>query len=445
MMIKSRSIFFLIFLCTFFEVLDLNAQRFNDLKLSPFYNVNFKKDNSRQIKPIRDLFLKYNLVLLAESTHYDGATIDAQCMIMKELIDSGVINTIYTESSWLNAETIMSILLKEGKSGVEKAKKYAASGELIDWIDNDFWDYLTTKIIERKVRLVGFDIETTAWPLMEELFNEALSKIPELNLMDSIKKSELKEQYTHFENFVQLMSFSGEQYENHREFIKRVKKYYADIGDQHREHEWEIIESYLYWIYNRQFSSPETKYEVLYKGKYNINISYFNSIRDSIMAKIFIDDYSTNRNMKAIIKTSSYHALTNYKENSQIGNVFVGKNVHIFNDILNQQIPGQIYSICFVASSGEWGLDFMGKMDTRKIKVPKKSFEYFFKKSESPYFFSSFLESFDRSTSFIMKVVFQKPILAKWAQIFSGVFYIKEMYPIKYLYPEKHQIKNIIQ
>ncbi len=437
-MLKTRYIFILILICSFLRINICCSQDFNSLKLSPFYNLDYHADNSKQIKPIRDLFLNYDLVLLAESTHYDGATIDAQCMIMKELIDSGIINTIYTESSWLNAEMIMSILLKEGKAGAAKAKKYAASGELINWIDNDFWQYLINKIVERKVRLVGFDIETNSGILVENLFNEIEPKILKLKLLDSLNVNELKDEYYHFEKFVQLMSFTKEQYQKHSTFVKIVREYYKNVGDERRMQQWSMIESYFFWIYNRQFYKPETKYQELYKNTFNINISYFNSIRDSIMADIFMKDYNGNKNIKAIIKTSSYHALRNFKDNSPIENLYVGKNVYIFNDVLNKKFTKKIYSICFVASSGKWGLNFLGNKDVKKIIVPKKSLEYHFKKIEYPFFFSNFQDSFDINSSFTMKLVFQKAIQAKWAKIFSGVFFIKQMYPIKYLYLEKH-------
>ncbi len=440
-MLKLNHIF--IFIYSFFIINISYGQDFNSLKLYPFYNLDYKKDNSKAIKPIRDLFLRYNLVLLAESTHYDGATIDAQCMIMKELIDSGIINTIYTESSWLNAETIMTILLKEGKAGVVKAKKYATSGEMINWVDNDFWEYLTDKIIERKIRLVGFDIETNSTTLTKELFDEAQSNVIKQRLMDSVSVDELKEQYSNFDELVQLMSFSKEQYKKHNTFIKVAKEYYKTVGDERKLYQWTIMENYFFWIYHRQFSNPETEYQVLYKNTFNINISYFNSIRDSIMADIFINDYSANKNVKAVIKTSAYHSLRNFIYNSPIENLYIGKKVHVFNDILNKKLTDSIYSICFVASSGKWGLNLLGNEDTKKIRAPKKSLENYFKKSDYPFFFSNFLDSFDINSNFIMKVVFQKAIKAKWAQIFSGVFFIKEMYPVKYLYPEKHMFKNV--
>ena len=424
--------------CSFFAATICYCQGFENLKLSPLNNINYQQNNSEQIKPFRELFSKYNLVLLAESTHFDGATIDAQCMIMKELIDSGIINTIYTESSYLNAEKIMSILLKEGEAGIPKAKMYAASGELIYWIENDFWKYLTGKIILGKVRLVGFDIETSSPTLIRELYNEVQSNIFERKLMDSVSLFKLSVWYTHFDYFVELMSFPKEQYQEHCNFIKLVKEIYRNENNKIREQQWTLIESYLYWIYHRQFSDHETQYANLYRNQQNINISYFNSIRDSIMADIFMNDYNTHKSVKAIIKTSSYHALRNFRNNSPIENLYIGKEVAVFNDILNQKMEDKIYSICFVASDGNWGLNYPGrKPQLKKISPPKESLESYFRNCKYPFFFSSFEDSVTLNSSFIMRVVFNKPIQAKWAKIFSGVFFIKEMYPLNYLDTDK--------
>jgi erythromycin esterase-like protein len=165
--------FVILNLFLFLEVNDTNAQTknaFAKLNLFPFTNINWKLDNSAQIKPIKELFSRYDLVLLSESTHYDGATLDAQNMIIKELIDSAVINTLYIETSSLNAENIMHILRSGAKDAKLKAKNYCASGDLINWVENDFWDYLAGKIMDRKIDLVGLDIETNSSLLVQELY-----------------------------------------------------------------------------------------------------------------------------------------------------------------------------------------------------------------------------------------------------------------------------------
>lgn len=423
----------------------LIGQNFNNLQLFPFSNILFTANNSSEIKPIRNLFQSYDLVLLAESTHYDGATLDAQCMIMKELIDSGEINTIYLESSWLNSEKIMSILLNEGKSGISRAKKYASSGEFINWIDNGFWNYLAEKIIEHKVRIVGFDIETNSWTLIHELFTEAKGRIVQDRSFDSLNMKSIEQCFFNFETLSETMHFKRTVYNDQMKFITRVRKMYSEKEDSLREYQWSLIEKYFYWIYNRQFLVKEDNYNVLYKDPANMNISLFNSIRDSIMAEIFLKDFLNKKNTKAIIKTSSYHALRNYESEIGIQNVFIADKVFTFNTILSKMLPNKIFSICFISSSGKWGLNFLGnKGGTKKIEISRYGIEAFFKERKEDFFFSSFKDShgFDSNTEFVMKVVFQRNIKAKWAQIFSGFFFIREMYPVKYLYPDRHQFNN---
>jgi erythromycin esterase-like protein len=83
---------------------------FNRLTIHPIATLSLKEINYSQIEPFENILSNNDILILSEGGHADGATYDAQCMIIKGLIDRGKINTVYTESSWLNIEKISSIL-----------------------------------------------------------------------------------------------------------------------------------------------------------------------------------------------------------------------------------------------------------------------------------------------------------------------------------------------
>jgi erythromycin esterase-like protein len=425
----------------FLEINDTNAQTenaFAKLNLFSFTNINWKLDNSVQIKPIKELFSSYDLVVLSESTHYDGATLDAQNMIIKELIDSGIINTLYIETSSLNAENIMHILRSGAKDAKLKAKNYCASGDLIGWVENDFWDYLAAKIMDKKIDLVGLDIETTSDLLVQELYGEAL-KLPEISKLknsDSLKFAYLDKSYSDISFFSYDLNFSESEYQRHVSFITTVLAEYKKSNNERRYNQWDLIQKYFYWIYERQYAVTEKNYNDLVFSSKSINS--FHSVRDSIMAGIFFKDYNKRKNVKAIVRIFAYHALRNYKESTTFEETSLVKGTHILGEILNNKIGNKMYSICFVAGSGEWGSNILGRKNLTKVKPKKGSFEKFFRNKEHPYFFTDLQSSVIKDDEFLMEVVFQKAIRAKWGQIFSGLFYIKKMYPTSYLHLEKH-------
>jgi erythromycin esterase-like protein len=409
---------------------------FDKLALFPIKNVNWRLDNSQNIDPIKSLFKKYNVIVLAESQHMDGTTIDAQCMFIKELIDAGIINTLYLESSTLNAQIIMKILREEGVNGISKAKKYAESGDYLFWIESGFWEYLANKIIEKKIDLVGVDIETTSPALVKDMIDETryLPSVDKLFKKDSIAFYKIRNIFWFFIDFQQKLIYPLDKFKIDTSFIANVITDYNAVNNTLKVRQWRIMAKYLYWIYQRQFKVKEKVFNDIFKNP--LGVTKFYSIRDSIMAEIFLEDYTKRKNVKAILSMSAYHSMKNMESSKILWQDFVGEKTHIMNDILNKTLPNQIYNVCFVAASGEWGSRFAdGESEVVKIKAPKKSLEKYFENKENDLFFTDLQGSAINEEEFCMQVVYKKPIVAKWAKIFSGLFFIRKMYPLFYNRP----------
>src|SRR5688572_21035659 len=91
----------------------------SSLKIYPIRNVSWKQVDSLSLQIIESTLNNNNILVLAEQNHGDGSSYDAQCMLLKGLIDSEKIQSIYIESSWLNCEKIMSLLRDSGRTAIQ--------------------------------------------------------------------------------------------------------------------------------------------------------------------------------------------------------------------------------------------------------------------------------------------------------------------------------------
>lgn len=434
---ESRKLRVLIVLMTFSCLLG-NSQVSSDfatLKVFPMNTLDWKQENSKQIVPIKNLFLENNIVILSENTHFDGAVRDAQCMILKELIEAGTINTVYLESSWLNINKINTILREKGIDSIEQTLQYCKSQDLQYWNNNGFWNFLAEKIVEGKIELVGFDIGGANASLAQEMYYEAL-KFPLINKeygFQSDANDQLKNDFELLGLKYDLL-FPESQYLVGKVFVQKVIAEYSKIQLTKKVKEWEMINSYYDWAYARQFALHKTKkYADL--DKFVKEKTSYHSLRDSMMAQVFFSHYREKKEVKAIAIMAAYHALNNFRESSKIEECCVEKNTHVLNETLNKLINDSIYSICFVAGSGSYGYDIDGKkIEYGKINPDKKSIEAYFKEhTRYPYLFTD-LKSSTISTNFPSAIIFGKTVCADWTNIFSGMIFIREMYPTKFVY-----------
>jgi erythromycin esterase-like protein len=407
---------------------------FSRLKLEPISNLNWQDDHGQDIAPIKNLFVKNNLVILAENTHFEGAVRDAQCVILKELIERETINTIYLEQVWMNINKINSILKEKGKAGIEETYQYLTP-LLFYWHQKDFWNYLANKIIEGKVELVGFDISGIKSELVIKMFEDAL-ELPAIQKSFPMYNDEWRLLWENYWNLDLNYHFAFPEY-NYRvqkKFTQAVQKEYALKNEHATARQWKMVEFYYDWVYRRQFAIKRTKKFPDFKKFIREKTAYY-SYRDTIMAEILLSHYQGRRGVKAIAIMSAFHALNNFRHNREIEKCCVEPTTYVMNEQLHKSMPDSIYSICFVAASGAWGDIINDTAMVIQLKPAKYSIETYFKNSTSYKYFFTDLQSANITAAFPSAIIFGNTYTADWAQIYQGLIFVREQYPLIYKLP----------
>lgn len=413
----------------FFSLQDFSQAQsriiFDSLIIYPITNLSLRNINYNQLAPFEDILRKNDILILSEGGHVDGAAYDAQCMIIKGLIDRGKINTVYTESSWLNIEKINSVLKKYGQDSIQAVEKYMSSVELIYWTHNGFWEYLANKIIDKKVNLVGIDIETTSPLVLKELLNKATKKD------STLKSNDYKKVISDLANPIHWIfdvNYSSTLYEESKLFIKKIMHRYSTDLDYYEMKQWQRILDYLHFRYYRNFDNNGGR--VLNPFDNGPKEMFFHSIRDSIMCNILLESFTNYEAGKSVLLIASYHAMHNSSTIENLDQYLKYNYVKTFGDRLHQKSNLKIYNVCFVTSSGNRGITQYSKKHYTKVKKPVKgSFENYFGRRENSFFFTDIQQISILGGKYFMNPFNKKYLYANWGKVFSGVFFIKKMYP----------------
>lgn len=372
-----------------------------------------------------------NLLILAEANHGDGISYDAQCMILKGLIDEGKINTIYTESSWINIDEIVTILKREGIKSIPETKTLMRSIELRYWVDNGFWEYLAVKIIEGRINLFGFDIGGHSSKIVIPLFDRAC-EIPAVKKYFQIypKKYEiLREEYYTYDGWGKQSRYDFEGYNDHKKFIDITVDYYKKKDDSLKVRQWTTILDCFFWMYKRSLVLAGNKYSNVIES--DLQNSEFNLVRDSLMAEVFYSFYlQNNKSQKAVALMSTYHALRASQSIENVSDCCINPLVKPMTKILVKKYNVNFFNVAFVAASGEHGLNYAsGNMKYTKIKKPVKgSLEYTL--NRLPYEYCVLKLADVPENEFFMNVLYDRYLKADWRKNFDAVFFIKKMEPL---------------
>jgi hypothetical protein len=143
----------------------------------------------------------------------------------------------------------------------------------------------------------------------------------------------------------------------------------------------------------------------------------------------FIESWNLNKT-KAVLLISAYHAMCNPDNAEDINDKLKDSSIKTFGERLANSYVLNYYSICFVPLSGISGLAH-GKEKLRMIPSCKKnSLEQYL--GEKPYPFAFVDLAKIKENSFYMNPFYYEYYKGKWGKIFSGVFFIKNMYPLRY-------------
>lgn len=429
-------IYFKLFFVAFFTIsysLQLNAQKeivFNKGEVNQVSSIDWEKFEPMELQGIHDILDKKDILILSEEDHGHGRSVDAQSMILKMLIDSSKIHTLYIEANWINCQKIMETLGAKGMAGKKDAEKFIYTYEMKYWVKTGFWDYLTNKIIDGTLSLKGFDMAGLSPIIAKELFAESLTIDFSKNYSDKNVENfkEVKADFDFFEGWGTSSYVSKDGYGHLKEYISGIINYYSFKKNDKLVEQWESILNCFYWMYKRSDALVDNKYSnQILNDKQN---SLFHSMRDSMMATIFLKEYLGGSNKKIVCTMASYHAMRNSSKIENIENCCKDNGVNIMGEILDKKLPGKIYNMCFITVAGKYGIDDLSIGIGTDIKKPKKgSLEFSLDKQKNKYCFID-LTNLKNNDVFYMNAVFNKYLRSSWKNNFSGVFFIKEMKPL---------------
>lgn len=426
---KEKYISFVLFL-----LLSLLSQGqdidFSKFVINPIGSSQWTNYEYNELIPFSKLLEQNDLLILSEGDHTDGASYDMQCMIMKALIDSGKINTIYNESSWINIDKIKRILKQYGKDSISACEKYINSIGLLYWTKNKFWNYLADQIIAGKVDLIGIDIATTSEKIVQSLYENAKSSliVKSISLGKSCTIQNVDEDFLNFRYWFYDTGYSEELFSCSMSFIDLAIGLYQKENDLVSVKQWMNIKQYLHWRYYRNFDKKGKR--ILKPFDKPVKTSYFHSIRDSIMAINFLENFNEKKHNKSILLIAAYHSMLNGNDLGK--KIAKDSSIRNFGEYLADR-KINFYSICFTASKGSYGVKGQDKETSYPVKECKKgSFESYFADKPYPFLFVDFNKGQSKFSKFYMNPLNASYEKASWTEIFNGVIFIKEMYPMSW-------------
>lgn len=386
------------------------------------------------------IFNKQNLVMLSESDHGDGTTMEAECVILKKLIDNNQISSLYIEASWLIVDRITEILIQKGKDGHKEVIEIMASIDLLYWVDNGFWDYLEQKVIEGKIKLYGFDVFLST-KVVAGLLDEALEKKSIKSFMDSIYQKLPK----YYENVLYDLKntslestqsgYGEDDYKELKPLLSKIIDVYTTERNENRVKQWKTIDAYFYWLV--QARNIMIKNKVTNQPKNERQHSEILCIRDHLMAANFFSIYQKNKEEKAVILVSNYHATKSYDDIYGVNKCCKEQYVDLFHDILLKKFGVKIYNIAFINPYGHHGVQYYKPVLLKKNKYPKppkNSLEFVISKLyNGNYCFIDLQQEALKNVVFKMRPVFYKYFSSNWSNNYTAVIYIRKMEPLCFL------------
>lgn len=404
----------------------------------PINTISWMRPDSN-IAPFFDSALdNKNILMLSEADHGDGSTIEAQCAIMKALIDAGKVNTIYTESSWMVLDKINELIQQNGFKDSNAIKLQMRSSELRYWVDNGFWNYLMSKIIDGKIKLYGLGIDASI-KIMKPLFEEAqlFSDVKEyLQLLKGKNKTDYEEimgtYNTAYDGYGVQSNYYERNYNLQKGLIDRIQNVYRQQGNEHRMEQWQTVLNFFYWMYKRTLVLQGNKYVNVIEG--DIQFSSFMSLKDSFMATHFLKHYQPQQGKKTIVLVSNYHALRNSQIIDSMQQCCKLPGVYLTGEMIDKNLPGQVYNLGFINAYGVHEVNYFERRHPMKYPRPQpNSLEYYLAKNyKGNYCMINLEKSPLKDTSFYMRPVYYLYLRSKWAKNYSGVFFIREMQPLMF-------------
>lgn len=395
------------------------------------YITPFKIDEINEGKAfehIGNIVANKEIVILGESDHGDGRSIELKARLVKYLIEEKGFNTFAGEGAgFLDMES-----LNKNSSGFKIPFKFLNSIWTQSWGDFKPTQNLVTILEENQLKYIGLEsysyllsqsTETTMDYLKENL--TAVNRVKFTEQLSNIEKTLISTSY--FQNDTISENELNHYIENLEIIITNLKK-----EDYTQEFKSDLL---IMVIENMVSFAEQIKYHLI--GTYvaqNIAIN----IRDERMAKNLIWYKERHKNEKIIVWTANFHGAKKIREikykdeDPELYYDFI-----LFGEHLHNAYGNNMYSIAFTSALGETLNPLGEKPMTKKIYAKKGSLEYALYNKGIEYGFLDF-SAIRKSSPELKANVFNTHILGhdnkpgKWLNVFDGVFFLKTEKPLDY-------------
>ncbi len=376
-------------------------------------------NSSQPFEQIGNIVADKQIVVLGESQHGDGKTLEMKSRLLKYLIEEKGFNTIAFEGrGFLDMEILNTTTPLD--SLAESLNKSA----LTSWYASEQQMELNSAIMNNDLKFIGLESYSYFVSREPDLFIEYLREFLETHF-----------DYIEFVEWPKLKSIHYNISISNKEKITE-----ADI-EFYRKTLTSIIHKIQSQIENSKNLEKEIalnsirnaeKFAILFKSRWlfeEINYGVYNNLRDEQMAINLLWHKKRNPNAKIIVWTANFHGAKEirkirYKEEEPE----MYNNYTLLGEHLHQFYGDKLYSIAFTSSSGESG---MVNQEPNEIIAPEGSLEKEIEKKNMDYGFLDLL-ALRKSQPDLEDVIFNTIILGhdnkpgKWLKVFDGIFYIKK-------------------
>lgn len=373
-------------------------------------------------EPIGNIVGHKDIVILGESQHGDGKTLEVKSHLLKYLIEEKGFNTIAFEGrGFLDMEIL------NNDTPLDSLSKSLHKNALLNWYAAEQQNMLKSAILNNKLNFIGL-----------ESYSYFVSREPD-SLINYLQRFlEIHYDYKEFDQWSKLrkihydISFSNtnniteEDIEFYTESLTSMVQKIQDQTETEnlKNSEKEIA---LHSIKNA------AKYATLFKNRWlyedEINFSVYNNLRDEQMSNNLLWHKERNPDAKIIVWTANFHGAKKIRDvrfKKEDPNLY--DNYTLLGEHLHKAYGDKLYSIAFTSSSGETG---MLDQDPQIINAPPGSLEKEIEEKGIDYGFID-LSGVRKSNPKLQDTKFNATILGhdnkpgKWLNVFDGLFFIKE-------------------
>ncbi|CAN5205120.1 erythromycin esterase family protein [soil metagenome] len=379
-------------------------------------------DSQYAFEHIGNIVADKEIVILGESQHGDGRTLELKSHLLKYLVEEKGFNTIAFEGrGFIDMEIL------NNDTPLDSLSKSFSKDLLLTWYAEEQMDMLDVAILNNKLNFIGLESGSDVFYLNPDLYIDYLREFLEKNY-----------EFSEFEQWPRLKKINYNIGLNKSDDITEAdidfySQYLTSIIDEIERQSKAVNSKNIEKDIILNSIKNAAKYAVLFKNRWlyddKINFPVYNNLRDNQMAENLFWHKERNPEAKIIVWTANFHGAKKirdirYKEEDST----LYNNYILLGEHLHKKYGDLLYSIAFTSSSGE---SAMLNQEPNVIIAPKGSLEKEIEKRNIDYGFIDF-SAIRKSNPELINSKFNAIILGhdskpgKWLNVFDGIFYIKK-------------------